>query len=192
MARLTLNTAAWTEPGRRWPSYRGVICQQFAADMTHYAAVMSELLPPFVIEVGRAHGGTALFLADHMHGGLVISIDPKPATVDHENLLCIEASSTHPATIDRVEGLTRGERGLILLDGDHDQHQVAAELDVYAPMADYLIVEDTIMADLAGMETNGPHLALARWLPDHPEFRPDPDPSPTQHPGGWLRRIPGG
>lgn len=187
MARLTGNTAAYLEPGRYWPMYQGVICQQFPTDMDRYATLIEELAPPFVIEIGRAHGGTALFLADL--ASLVISIDVRPAEVDHLNLVTIEGHSTALATLMRVAALADERRGLVLLDGDHDHLQVDRELCTYAKWADYLVVEDTIMGDLAGMEKNGPHLALARWLPLHPEFRQDPDPFPTQHPGGWLRRV---
>lgn len=189
MGRLTANATAWLDLEGQWPAYHGLICQQFQADMIRYVNVIDELAPPFIIEIGRALGGTALWLAHHASGGLVISIDPFPAAVDHPNLLCIEASSTDPDTLARVHQLTGDERGFVLLDGDHDHRQVARELDVYAPLADYLVVEDTIMGDLPGMESNGPHMALAGWLPAHPEFRADPDPFPTQHPGGWLRRT---
>jgi cephalosporin hydroxylase len=90
----------------------------------------------------------------------------------------------------RVLALTRGTRGMILLDDDHSSAHVLAELDVYAPLADYLIVQDTLMGYLPQYPDN-PRQAVEKWLPGHPEFAQDPEPDPTNHPGGWLRRVSG-
>jgi cephalosporin hydroxylase len=86
--------------------------------------------------------------------------------------------------------MTAGGRGLVLLDSDHTSAQVLAELDAYAPLADYLIVQDTLMGYLPQYPDN-PLVALEKWLPGHPEFAAEPGPVPTNHPGGWLRRVAG-
>jgi cephalosporin hydroxylase/glycosyltransferase involved in cell wall biosynthesis len=187
------NVAAWRQafehyPAGDRPQYRGIDLMQFQSDLDRYAEVLDEFQPPFVIEIGRSKGGTALFLADLVaaYGGQVISVDIMGPTPEHPNVTYIEGSSTSPVVRNEIDRLTDG-RGLVLLDGDHSGRQVRAELDIYADMADYLIVEDTVVGHLGW--TDGPHTALADWLGDHPEFVVDPDPSPTQHPGGWLRRI---
>lgn len=79
-------------------------------------------------------------------------------------------------------------RGLVLLDDDHSSAHVLAELELWAPLADYLIVQDTLMGWLPQYPDN-PLLALEKWLPAHLEFARDPEPDPTNHPGGWLRRV---
>ena len=56
------------------------------------------------------------------------------------------------------------------------------------PFEIYEKLEDTLMEFLPGCG-DGPHLALAKWLPAHQEFTADPEPVPTNHPGGWLRRV---
>lgn len=195
MARVTVvndNVTRWLRPDR--PAYRGIYTQQFETDLDRYAEVIAELRPPFVMEVGRHEGGTALFLADQLakvrSDALLISVDVTPPVrfpVTGVKVEYLTASSTDTSTIARVRDAAVAGRGLILLDGDHSSEQVARELAVYAALADYLVVEDTLMRDLG--DDDGPHVALDAWLPEHPEFVCDPDPSLTQHPGGWLRRI---
>jgi cephalosporin hydroxylase len=175
----------------RAPCWRGVPCQQFPSDLWRYAEILHELQPPWVLETGTADGGTALFLADHIGAsGHVFSIDadPRPAPAAHPRLTLLKGDVIHPAMVARVTALTAGGRGMVLLDSDHGSAHVAAELAAYAPLAAYLVVEDTLMGHLP-QYADGPHLALAEWLPQHPEFAADPEPVPTNHPGGWLRRV---
>jgi len=189
--------AAWGRLWDRLPAWRGRPCQQFPSDLIRYAEVIWELRPPWVLETGTASGGTALFLADALEAagqGQVITVDVNAVPQDHRRLVCIKGDAADPVITARitaaVQVVTGEARGMVLLDDDHSSAQVAAELDAYAGLADYLVVEDTIMQHLTGFG-DGPHVALAAWLPQHPEFVPDPDPDPTQHPGGWLRRVAG-
>jgi len=186
---------AWRRRDRQLPTWRGVQCQQFPADLWRYGELCFQLEPPFVVEVGSGHGGTALFLADVLAligNGHVVAVDVNPVPVTHPRVIPLVGDSLSTAVLDQVAGVAGARRGLVLLDGDHDPVQVAQELDRYAPLADYLVVEDTIMAWLPEYGGSGPLDALHDWLPDHPEFTADPDPipGPTQHPGGWLRRRP--
>jgi cephalosporin hydroxylase len=189
---VAASVARWREPHR--PAYRGIYTQQFEPDLERYAEIIAELAPPFVAEIGRAEGGTALWLADQLAAanpdGVMVSIDillPERLPPSEAKIVWITASSLDVEAIAAVRKAAVAGPGLILLDGDHTSEQVAAELAIYADMAAYLIVEDTIMGALGYKD--GPHVALEAWLPDHPEFVPDPDPILTQHPGGWLRRI---
>jgi cephalosporin hydroxylase len=191
MTMVTDSVTRWLRPDR--PSYRGIYCQQLEPDLERYVEVINELRPPWILEVGRADGGTTTLLADRLadvrDDGLVISVDilpPERIPVTRSRVLYLTASSTDTETVAAVHRAAVGGRGMVLLDGDHSSKQVTAELDLYADHADYLVVEDTIMRDLG--EDDGPHIALDVWLSDHPEFVPDPDPVLTQHPGGWLRR----
>lgn len=188
---IAASVARWREPHR--PAYRGIYTQQLEPDLDRYAEVIAELTPPFIAEIGRAEGGTAVWLADQLArfnpDGVMISIDvlpPERLPPSEAKIVWITASSLDVEAIAAVRQASVAGPGLILLDGDHSSAQVARELAIYADMAAYLIVEDTIM-DALGY-ADGPHIALAAWLPDHPEFVPDPDPILTQHPGGWLRR----
>lgn len=181
---------AWSALFARLPRWRGVECQQFPSDLWRYAELIFEMRPPFVIETGTAAGGTARFLADVLTlagGGRLITIDTEAM---HLGTTHIDGNAASPAIAYGAQQLSGGGRGIVLLDDDHDAGHVLAELDLYAPLADYLVVEDTIMEHLPDYG-HGPHEALAAWLPAHPEFAADADPSPTQHPGGWLRRVSG-
>lgn len=183
----------WARPDRQLPRWRGHVCYQFPADLWRYAELLWELRPPFVLEVGTAQGGTARFLADVLAAvgvGRLLTIDVQPVILDHPQAMTLCGDAGYGAVIHAVRTWAAGRRGLVLLDGDHASGQVAQELDAYADIADYLVVQDTIMEWLPDYRHDGPHVALARWLPDHPEFAVDPDPvpGPTQHPGGWLRR----
>lgn len=180
----------------RLPHWRGIPCQQFAADLWRYAELLHELRPPWVLECGTADGGTALFLADVLAStgtGYVISVDadPRPVSTRHPWLTLLKGDAASPGVVAQVAERAGGARGLVLLDDDHSPAQVLAELDAYAPLASYLIVEDTLMGHLPQYGGDGPHVALAEWLPGHPEFAPDPEPVPSNHPGGWLRRVSG-
>ena len=185
-----MSVAEWQRPDR--PKYRGITCQQFPSDLERYRELIRELRPPFIVEIGSAEGGTALLLADELghvdSEGVLVSVDIAGAQPKHDRIVYVHGSSTHEDAVRTVYQVAAGRRGLILLDGDHTAGHVALELAIYADLASYLVVEDTIMRHLPGV-TYGPHDALDAWLPEHPEFAVDPDPVPTQHPGGWLRRI---
>jgi cephalosporin hydroxylase len=180
----------------RLPAWRGQPCQQFPSDLLRYAELIFELRPAWVLELGTGSGGTALFLADTLEaagGGTVITVDTGAGPPSHRRLVFITGDAGDPVITARITaacGTVTGERGIVLIDDDHSSAHVAAELAAYAPLADFLVVEDTIMQYLPGFG-DGPHVALAGWLPGHPEFKADEDPDPTQHPGGWLRRITG-
>lgn len=193
-AAIQRSVAAWEA---MLPLYwRGAPCQQFATDMWRYAEILQKLRPPWVLECGTADGGTAMFLADVVQqwDGQVISIDndPRVLTISHPQLLLLKRDAASEDTRDDMEQLVADDhgRGVILLDDNHSSAHVAAELDLWAPLADYLIVEDTLTGFLPQYPDN-PRLALEKWLPGHPEFARDPEPQPTNHPGGWLRRVSG-
>jgi cephalosporin hydroxylase len=192
---IARSVAAWE--AMRPLSWRGVPCQQFPSDMLRYAEVIHELQPPWILECGTADGGTALFLADMAPGGpalartpvVTVDKDPRPVVL-RAPVWPLKGDAAGPGVVAQVTALAGGRRGLVLLDTDHTSAQVLAELDAYAPLADYLIVQDTLMGWLPQYPDN-PRLALEKWLPAHPEFARDPEPDPTNHPGGWLRRISG-
>lgn len=189
---VALSVDAWER--MRPLSWRGVPCQQFPSDMLRYAEVLHELRPPWVLECGTGGGGAALFLACMLDctRGQVISIDsdPRPVNVTHPRLALLKGDAADPAMAARVEAIpaVRNRRGLVLLDDDHGSAHVLAELGLYARLADYLIVQDTLMGYLPQYPDN-PLQAVEKWLPGHPEFTQDPEPVPTNHPGGWLRRV---
>jgi cephalosporin hydroxylase len=154
------------------------------------------LNPPFVVEIGNAEGGTAMFLSDVMASfgvGKVIAIDINdPHFPALGNLRFQRGDSLDQSVLDYVRQVAGQQRGLVLIDGDHSSAQVLAELEEYSDLADYLVVQDTIMQWLDRSWNDNPHVALSHWLPKHPEFMiDDMKMDTTQHPGGWLKRIGG-
>jgi cephalosporin hydroxylase len=197
-AGIARSVAAWERMGPL--SWRGVPCQQFPSDMLRYAEVLHELRPPWVLECGTGGGGAALFLAEYLADARawrqVVSIDndPRPLSISHPQLTLLKGDAADPdvaaKALHRLTSGGRGYRGVVLLDSDHTSAQVLAELDAYAKHADYLIVQDTLMGYMPQYPDN-PRQAVEKWLPGHPEFAADPEPDPTNHPGGWLRRVSG-
>ena len=156
----------WMQPNR--PAYRGIYMQQLEDDLFRYTELIEELRPPFIVEIGRAEGGCTALLADRLGdvdpAALVISIDilePFRLPATRAKVLYLTADSLSDEAIAEVYKAAVGNRGMVLLDGDHSSAQVAAELDAYDDVADYLIVEDTIMRHLGG---------------DHRRRRPPPRP----------------
>jgi cephalosporin hydroxylase len=176
------------------PTWRGRPCLQFRSDMIRYAELIHEFNPPFVVEIGTNTGGTALFLADVMSSfgnGKVITIDitdPGFSSVRVKGLHFLHGSSTDPDIVDSVKEIAAGQHGIVLIDGDHHADQVREELDLYADMANYIVVQDTIMR-YRDMPDN-PADALDEWWMAHGHdwWAEDAGIDMTQQPGGWLRR----
>ena len=88
---------------------------------------------------------------------------------------------------------------MVILDSDHRQTHVAAELEAYASLvtpSSYILVQDGIMDELLPAlrkDTPGPVPAIRAFLKTHPEFVEDNELSErfliTSHPHGWLRRL---
>jgi cephalosporin hydroxylase len=147
--------------------------------------------------------GSALFFADMLDmigEGQVITIDnadwsDSDGYPEHHRITYLRGSSTDGVIVDSVRAMADGRTCLVILDSDHRAEHVEAELDAYGPLVSlgsYLIVEDTNVHDVRPDYPAGPDDALAKWLPDHPEFMVDRDCERlllSAAPGGFLRRI---
>lgn len=192
----------------RW-QYHGVEIAKHPCDLMVYQAIIWEHRPNIIIECGSFQGGSGLFLAeqlaDAVGGGAVVSIDiTRPSKPPyHPRLEFVQSSSIDPAVRDRVEACIAARlppvapRVMVILDSDHTQAHVAAELQLWAPLVtagQYLIVEDTCINGhpvLPGWGP-GPYEALAAWRPEHPEFVVDRARErflSTFNPGGYLLRV---
>jgi cephalosporin hydroxylase len=174
-------------------AWRGVTCHQHPADLARCARRIRELKPPWLLRTAIGRGGTMAFLADTMR-----KVNPESrcmfADTELELVKCRVSTGTLPgaevymgSTVSPVlfrefARFAGGERGIVFLGGNRDAGQVTAELDLYAAHASYLVAEGTAW-------DNRVTEALSTWLESHPEFAADPDPQPSQHPGGWLRRV---
>ena len=177
---------------------------QNTIDLWTIQEVISRVRPALLIETGTYGGGSALFYAnlmDLMDHGRVVTIDVQyePDT-RHPRVHFISGSSTDPAVLDQVRSPVDSAGGpvMVILDSDHREAHVAAELRAYAEFVtpgSYILVQDGIMDELLPAlrkDTPGPVPAIRGFLESHPEFVEDRELSErfliTSHPHGWLRR----
>ncbi len=167
--------------------------------------IIVETRPDLIIETGTHSGGSALFFAsicELIGHGRVVSIDiqePKPDYPQHPLLTYLSGlSSVDPVVVREVIRLAGGRAGIpsamVVLDSDHSQAHVEAEMEAYAPLVApgcYLIVEDTNFGAVYPELLPGPAEAVADFLASHDEFEVDHDCERhliTFNPGGYLRR----
>ena len=179
---------------------------QNTTDLWTTQEVISEVRPALLIETGTYEGGSARFYAslmDLMDHGRVLTIDlRRKPEINHPRVTFIPGSSIDPLVVARVRAEVAKTEGsvMVILDSDHRQAHVAAELEAYAPLVtpgSYILVQDGIMDELLPAlrkDTPGPVPAILAFLKDHPEFVEDSELSErflvTSHPHGWLRRLP--
>jgi len=171
-------------------------------DLWVYQEIMFETRPELVVETGTYRGGSALFLAslcDVMGRGEIMSIDVEPKRTDypeHPRITYLGGrSSTDPDVLAEVHERASGRPILVILDSDHSQAHVEAELAVYAPLVPvgcYVIVEDSNIGKIRKDLMPGPLEAVATFLAQTDEFVVDREREKfliTFNPSGYLRRV---
>jgi len=188
----------------------GVPVLKSPIDMWIYQEILCRTLPDVIIETGTAFGGSAYFMAavcQLIGKGRILSIDIDPTTANlmvtsrpvHPRVTYLTGSSTDSAILRQVrEQIQPSERVMVILDSDHHEPHVSAELEAYAGLVSpdcYLIVEDTnLNGHPVGSEFGpGPWEAVDKWLPEHPEFVLDSVLEQryvvTFNPRGYFRRL---
>lgn len=187
-------------------TWGGHECWKMPTDMLIYAEMIHELRPATIIECGTYRGGSTLFFANLLDingAGNVVSVDiwdnddigPDPRgnlRPVHPRITYVKGSSVAPAVVDQVRGLIEPGPTFVILDSDHTADHVRAELDIYAPLASVLVVEDTNLGhEVLPAWGPGPREAVDDWLPEHPEWFADRTMERlllTCAPNGFLRR----
>jgi cephalosporin hydroxylase len=185
-------------------TWMGVKTQKMVLDCWVYQQIINEVRPEIIIEIGNADGGSTKFLAnmlDLVGKGEVIAVD-----IDHSNFKgqhprtsLVTGDSLSAETLARVAELTRGRKGLVIHDGDHNLEHALADLRAYSKfvaVGSYLIVEDTVhdlfpAGDGLGRFA-GPMGAVEQFLIENRQFRIDPDCEfflLTYNPCGYLKRL---
>ena len=170
-------------------------------DLWIYQEIITETRPEVIVETGTAHGGSAAYLAsicELLGSGEVISIDITPISPDypkHSRITYLGGrSSTTEELIKEVRKRTEGKRTMVILDSDHSESHVTAELEIYAPLVSpgcFLIVEDTAIGLVMRDQLPGPAQALKKFLSGSRDFEVDATRERyllTNLPGGYLRR----
>lgn len=166
---------------------------QLPEDLIRIQELIHALQPDVIVETGVAHGGSLVFYAGlcaAMGKGRVIGIDieirehNRTAIEAHRLsplIQLVEGSSTDSAIVEQVRSrIGASESVLVLLDSNHSQAHVAAELEAYAPLVStgsYIVACDGIMQEVAGAPRtepdwswNNPISAVHAFLQHHPEF----------------------
>lgn len=179
------------------PHWRGVKVIKLPTDFLLYQEAIHERKPDYIVEVGTAYGGSALFLADMcelMGHGQVISIDIKPRAEvlpEHPRLTYLRGDSKSPEIIEQVKALVGDGSVMVILDGDHHRAQVKWELKLYSDIVtpgQYLVVEDCYGRQ---GERVGPGEArdwFLGWRKDYKQTDYDAQYLVGFTKGGWLLR----
>ena len=188
---------AWTKA-----SWLGAQALKNPLDLWVYQEIMAETRPELIVETGTWRGGSALFMAsvcDLLGEGEIVSIDIAPMREDypqHPRITYLAGrSSTDNEVVEEVRARVDGRRTLIILDSDHSQSHVEAELEAYAqlvPVGCYLIVEDSNIGQIRQDLMPGPLQAIEAFLARTDEFEIDREREKfliTFNPSGYLRRV---
>jgi cephalosporin hydroxylase len=188
---------AWTQA-----TWLGAQALKNPLDLWVYQEIMFETQPELVVETGTYRGGSALYLAslcDLVGRGEVVSIDIEPMRDDypeHPRITYLAGrSSTDPAVVAEVRDKAGGRPLLVILDSDHSQAHVEAELAAYAPLVPvgcYVIVEDSNIGRIRKDLMPGPLEAVEPFLAQSDEFVIDREREKfliTFNPSGYLRRV---
>lgn len=188
---------AWTEA--RW---LGAQALKNPLDLWVYQEIVFETRPELIVETGTYRGGSALYLAslcDLRGAGEVVSIDVEPIRDDypeHPRITYLGGrSSTDPDVVEEIRRRADGKSVLVILDSDHSQAHVEAELRAYAPLVSvgcYVIVEDSNIGRIRKDLMPGPLEAIQTFLARNDGFEIDRSREKfliTFNPSGYLRRV---
>ncbi len=188
---------AWTHA--RW---LGAQALKNPLDLWIYQEILFETRPELIVETGTYRGGSALYLAslcELVGAGEVFSIDVEPLRDDypaHPRVTYFGGrSSTDPDVVGEVRERAAGKQILVILDSDHSQAHVEAELAAYAPLVPvgcYVIVEDSNIGQIRKDLMPGPLEAIETFLAGTDEFEIDRSREKfliTFNPSGYLKRV---
>ena len=183
--------------------WMGVPALKYPSDAWSYQEILYDTKPDLIIETGTKYGGSAFFFAnllDLIGAGRIITIDIEEAENRpvHPRIHYLTGSSTSQEILRCVEKFASpAKRIMVILDSDHSEKHVYEELLAYHRFVSpgcYLVVEDTNVNGHPVCHNHGPGPmeAIERFLPNHPDFRTDPERERlgiTAHPKGFLKRV---
>ena len=204
--RSTSSIASTTTAGRGaaaldlvWLGTRAVKCP---FDLWVYQEILVETRPDFIFESGTRFGGTSLFLASILDllGGpgrvLTLDIDPTAKRPVHPRIDYMIGSSLDPEVIASIHAAAAGHRSMVILDSDHVEPHVSAELQAYHDLVSPGCCSSwrtrTSTAGLLPDFGPGPGDAVDRFLEGRTDFVVDRDREQfliSLNPGGYLRRV---
>lgn len=186
-------------------TFMGVICLQHPFDVQVTEEIIWETRPEVIVECGSFGGGSALRWAAMQEtagiDGCVVAIDiedrmdqARAHALWDRRVRFLHGSTTDPAIVERAVEVVAGRRAMVILDSDHAEAHVAAELRAWAPVVSpgcYLIVQDGFVASLDPAHGPGPLEAIEAFLATDDRFEVDAVRERqlfTFNPSGFLRR----
>jgi len=117
-------------------------------DFAMYPALIAELRPQTIFEVGSGLGGSAIWFADHLTlcgiAGRVHSVDRVRVAAEHPGVEYFEGDCSDPEHLFDAELLrTAPHRWLVVEDAHHNVGGVLEHFHKYLSPGDYLVVEDS-------------------------------------------------
>jgi cephalosporin hydroxylase len=197
--RLYYHSASDTWQNTRW---MGADVLKLPLDLWLYQEYLFDRRPDVVIECGTYMGGSALYMAhvmDLIGHGEVVTIDlvERPGRPEHPRIRYVGGSSTDPAIVADVAARVDGRTAMFILDSDHSEAHVYAELQAYSPLVgvgELIIVEDTNVhgRPVYPEHPAGPGEARDRFLAERDDFVVLPESEKflvSFNPGGVLTRV---
>jgi cephalosporin hydroxylase len=145
---------------------------QLPDDMLRIQEVIYRIKPDVIIDIGVAHGGSAVLyatLCKAIGRGRVIGVDVemrphnRKAIEAHglfEFITLVEGDSVDEHTVNIVKSLVHsGEEVIVILDSNHTKQHVLNELRAYSPLVavgSYIVACDGIMEKLVGAPRSNP------------------------------------
>ncbi len=188
--------------------YKGRRLAKNPFDLALYVQLLETLKPRTIIEIGTSDGGSALWFRDQSRSlGIpceILTMDIRPLAREIEGVSFFQVDATRPAdTFPHARISSAAHPWLVIDDSAHTYASTSAILEYFHSFlqpADYLVVEDGVVADLRGPEyrqyEDGPNRAvrdlLLKWSQHYriaTEFCDFYGHNVTYCPNAWLVRT---